>query len=106
MQNETEKEEIGMSDLLDCPFCGNKPDRAADGCVACFTPNCVIHCVIIERDMWNTRSGPTSEETLFDKGWRLAKEGHGLSNLWGNCADDSEMDEVYRGMKAYWNSVK
>lgn len=46
------------------------------------------------------------KETLYDKGWRLAKEGQGLSNLWGNCADDSEMDEVYRGMKAYWNSVK
>lgn len=44
------------------------------------------------------------EETLFQKGQRLAKEGHGLSNLWGNCAKDSDMDEVQRGMEAYWQS--
>jgi hypothetical protein len=43
-------------------------------------------------------------ETLFQKGQRLAKEGHGLSNLWGNCAKDSDMDEVQRGMEAYRKS--
>ena len=52
------------------------------------------------------RANPVVVESLFDKGWRLAKEGHGISNLYGNCAKDSEMPEVQRGMEAYWNSLK
>lgn len=96
-----------MSDLLNCPFCGKEPARAADGYVACFTPNCVIHCVTIDRELWNKReTDDKTEETLFERGWRLAKEGYGLSHIWGNCSYDSEMEEVNRGMDAYWNSVK
>lgn len=40
------------------------------------------------------------EETLFERGQRLAYQGYGISHIWENCADDSEMDEVMRGYKS------
>ncbi|WP_143493513.1 MULTISPECIES: hypothetical protein [unclassified Pseudomonas] len=39
-------------------------------------------------------------ETLFQKGYRLAGEGFGISSLWGECKSDDELPEVERGWKA------
>ena len=44
-------------------------------------------------------------ETLFEKGQRLFREGHGSSSLWGECSNDAELPEVHRGWMAAYDAA-
>lgn len=39
----------------------------------------------------------TPKESPYNAGWRFAKDGGGLSGLWGVVPKDSDLDEAFRG---------
>ena len=62
--------------------------------------------LFVESRIMEDRAARAQEqlETPFQIGQRLAREGQGISAIWGAVERDSDMDECVRGMRSVWNA--